>query len=67
MTQQQQPPGAGENMPRDVRKEEEAADRARGRSEGSGAAPKLDEMLVPEPEDAPLAGRSGDEGPASGR
>ena len=64
---EQQPPAADGKMPPDVRKEEEAADRARGRSEGRGATPKLDEILVPEPEEAPVAGPSGDDGPANGR
>lgn len=65
MTQDQRPRD-DDKMPPHVRKEEEAADRARGRGEGAGASPKLDEIVVPEPHEAPLAGESGDD-PATSR
>ncbi|MCC7366208.1 MAG: hypothetical protein IT303_17760 [Dehalococcoidia bacterium] len=50
------PPAESESA--ELRREEEAADRARGRSEGSGQAPKLDDIDVPHPDTAPSAGET---------
>lgn len=38
-----------------IREDEEAHDRARGRAQGPGTAPKTDEIAVPRADDAPTA------------